>query len=186
MMTITQGFKRGDKHTKDFELWLVNRSAPTPSEKSIVEDVPFMQGVYDFSTILGERVYQNRPLSFEFEYLQQSYEKRKVDQTVLENWLMRDGYTPLYDDHAEGYFYMAKCTSVDIDDSSGGLTIKIDFDAYPFKKAIREEGNDIWDVFNFTLDVSQPIEYTVDSILPITLWNVGLVGVSPVITEPTE
>lgn len=178
---IVEGFKRGDKHTKDFGMWLVSRSAPTPEEKTAIESVPFMQGIYDFSMILGERTYENRSLAYVFEILERDYQRRKVNQTVLENWLMKDGYAPLYDDHAPGYYYLAKCTSVDVEDSTGGLTVNIEFEAYPFKISVLEEGHDIWDEFNFELDVSQPNEYTVNGSLSINLINMGAAGVSPTI-----
>lgn len=182
MGTITEGFKRGNIHTKEFGMWLVSRSAPTPDEKTITESVPFMHGVYDFSMILGERIYENRIISYQFEIIDMNYQQRKLIQTKLENWLMKDGFAPLYDDHAPGYYYLAKCTGVDVEDTSGGLTVNVEFEAYPFKISILEEGHDIWDDFNFELDVSQPVEYQVNGTLNINLLNAGSCSVVPTIT----
>src|SRR5690625_558150 len=84
------GFTRSGIHTSEYGMWLVNRQAPTPSEKQIIESVPFMQGVYDFSNILGERVYENRSLTYVFEIKQQDYERRKINQTAIENWLKKE------------------------------------------------------------------------------------------------
>lgn len=182
MGIITEGFKRGNIHTKEFGVWLVSRSAPTPDEKTITESVPFMHGVYDFSMILGERIYENRIISYQFEIIDMNYQQRKLIQTKLENWLMKDGFAPLYDDHAPGYYYLAKCTGVDVEDTSGGLTVNVEFEAYPFKISILEEGHDIWDDFNFELDVSQPVEYQVNGTLNINLLNAGSCSVVPTIT----
>ncbi|MED4083866.1 phage tail protein [Halalkalibacterium halodurans] len=176
---IREGFRRSGRHTRDFNMWLVDRSAPTPDEKEILESVPFMQGEYDFSTILGERVYSNRTLSYVFEILDRDYTHRKTIQTAVENWLMKDGMAPLYDDHAEFYYYMAKCTSVDTEDSSGGLTVNIQFTAYPFKIGEFEEGNDYWDTFNFELDTTQPNQYQISGSQTITVYNTGSTGISP-------
>lgn len=181
MGTITEGFKRGNIHTKEFGMWLVSRSAPTPEEKTITESVPFIHGVYDFSMMLGERIYENRIISYQFEIIDMNYQQRKLIQTKLENWLMKDGFAPLYDDHAPGYYYLAKCTGVDVEDTSGGLTVNVEFEAYPFKISILEEGHDIWDDFNFELDVAQPNEYQVNGNLSINLLNVGSTGVTPTI-----
>lgn len=181
MGTITEGFKRGNIHTKEFGMWLVSRSAPTPDEKTITESVPFMHGVYDFSMMLGERIYENRIISYQFEIIDMNYQQRKLIQTKLENWLMKDGFAPLHDDHAPGYYYLAKCTGVDVEDTSGGLTVSIEFEAYPFKISILEEGHDIWDDFNFELDVAQPNEYQVNGNLSINLLNVGSTSVTPTI-----
>lgn len=181
---IKEGFKYAGIHTKEYGMSLMSRSAPSPDEKTITEEVPFMHGIYDFSMILGEKFYRNRPLSFTFETYERNYEYRKVDETVLTNWLMKPGYSPLYDDHAEGYYWMAKCTGVTVnDDHAGGrLLITVNFDAYPFKKATLPEGHDIWDDFNFELDVAQPVEYTVNGSESINLLNVGSCSVVPTIT----
>lgn len=168
-----EGFKYNGKHTREYDMRLVERNAPTPTEKRITENLPFMQGEYDFSMILGGRVYNNRPLTFKFELLNRYYTNRKSIQTSIENWLMNSGYTPLYDDHAEGYRYIAKCIGVSVSDTYGGLTIDIEFDAYPFKISEIKEGNDLWDPFNFELDVAQVTEFAVNGTEEITLYNVG-------------
>lgn len=178
---IIEGFTRDGEHTSNRNMWLVERSAPTPPEKVIKENIPFMQGTHDFSMILGGRVYENRPLTYRFEIINQNYQNRKVIQTSLENWLMRSGYEPLYDDHAKGYYYIAKCTSVDVADSSGGLTVVIEFDAYPFKIGELQEGNDIWDTFNFELDVAQITKFEVNGSEEIVLYNVGQNNLVPTI-----
>lgn len=181
---IVEGFKFVGIHTKDYGMSLKERSAPTPEEKTITEDVPFMHGVYDFSMLLGERIYENRPLSYTFEVYDRNYEYRKVDEAALKNWLMKPGYSPLYDDFDIGYYWLAKCTGVDIEDDhkAGRLIINVSFDAYPFKKSELPEGHDIWDDFNFELDVSQPVEYQVNGTLNINLLNAGSCSVVPTIT----
>lgn len=176
------GFTRSGIHTSEYGMWLVNRQAPTPSEKQIIESVPFMQGVYDFSNILGERVYENRSLTYVFEIKQQDYERRKINQTAIENWLKKDGVAPLYDDHARGYYYMAKCTSVNTDDFYGGLRLTTTWDAYPFKISELPEGHDIWDEFNFELDVAIPSEIEVNGTETVNLYNIGMSSKSPKIT----
>ena len=138
-----EGFTRSGIHTSEYGMWLVERQAPSPSEKEVIESVPFMQGVYDFSNILGERVFNNRTLTYSFVIKEQDYEHRKIDQTAIENWLKKDGVAPLYDDHARGYYYMAKCTSVNTDDFYGGLGVTTTWDAYPFKISELPEGHDI-------------------------------------------
>lgn len=178
---IHEGFQRGNRHTRDFKMWLVDRKAPTPEEKSIVENLPFVQGEYDFSTILGGRIYNNRPLTYQFEILNRDYQSRKTIQTSLENWLMKGGYEFLYDTHDPGYYWIAKCMRVNTADTYGGLTVNIEFDAYPFKISGLAEGNDIWDTFNFELDVSQITEFAVNGSIDIALYNVGASNLTPTI-----
>jgi len=179
--TITEGISRNGIHTKEYNMWLIDRSAPTPDEKQITESLPFVQGHYDFSTILGGRVYENRPLSYKFEILNRDYQSRKVIQTSLENWLMKDGYERLNDDHEKGYYWIAKCTRVNTEDSYGGLTVDVEFDAYPFKISEEPEGSDIWDTFNFELDVAQVTKFTVNGSSNVMLYNVGSNNLTPTI-----
>src|SRR5690625_6301393 len=80
-----EGFTRSGIHTSEYGMWLENRQAPTPSEKEIIESVPFMQGVYDFSNILGERVFNNRLLTYSFVIKVQDYEYRKNIKTDINN-----------------------------------------------------------------------------------------------------
>lgn len=53
MLKIEEGFEFDGKHTKEYGMSLKERDAPTPSEKEIIEDVPFMQGHHDFSMFLA-------------------------------------------------------------------------------------------------------------------------------------
>ncbi len=183
---INEGFTRSGTHTKEYNMWLIERQAPTPQEKEIIESVPFMQGHYDFSMILGGRVYENRPLIYVFELLDRNYTSRKSIQTSIENWLMRGGHEPLYDDHAENYHYIAKCTSVDVADAYSGLTITIEFEAYPFKIGDLLEGNDIWDTFNFELDVAQITEFEISGTKSIVLYNAGNNMINPQIKASSD
>lgn len=176
-----EGFRLGKFHTTDYKMWLVERDAPTPSEKEILDSVPFMQGEYDFSTILGERVFDNRTISYTFEIMKRDYTSRKSVQTGIENWLMRGGITALYDDHARDYYYMVKCISVDTVDSYGGLRVNAVFSGYPFKINVLAEGNDIWDSFNFELDIAQTTAFNVNGEANVTLYNVGVPSLPPTI-----
>lgn len=175
-----EGFLFEGIHTEDFDLELMERDAPPPTEKEIIEEVPFMQGVHDFSMFLGERIFGNRPLTYKFKTQASDYQKMKTKKTVITNRLMKNGIKPLYDDFDKGYVYMAKCTGVDFTiKPTGYADVLITFTAYPFKKAELEEGNDIWDTFNFELDVFQEVEYTINGSETIILMNVGSTGVTP-------
>lgn len=183
MKKPVEGFSVNDFSTQDEGMVLISREAPTPAEKSIVDSVPFAQGVYDFSMMMGERIFENRSLSFVFYIYERNYNYRKVDQTYLENKLMRTGISPIYDTHDPGYYYLGKCVSVSVEDDHifGRLVISIEFDCYPFMIALQEEGNDDWDSFDFELDYSQDNSYYIPNgkTVNIELMNVGSAGVTP-------
>lgn len=175
----SEGFKFDGKHTSEYNLILLDRQADPPDEKEIIEEVPFMQGELDFSAILGQRVYKNRTLRFEMIIVNYSYERRKIIETSLTNWLMKPSHIKLYDDFNRHYYYMAKCESINYEDRYEGMTAVITFDAYPFMIGEYLEGNDIWDIFNFELDVAQLTEFDINGSKEITLFNQGSNMIAP-------
>lgn len=181
MQKIEEGFRFAEIHTNEYSMSLKDRDAPSPTEKEIIEDAPFMQGHHDFSMFLGERIFNNRSLTYRFEVYERNREYRKVDETVLKNWLMKRGIQPLYDDYDRNYYWMAKCTSVSVTDdhAAGRLIVDLVFDAYPFKRDTLEEGHDIWDEIIFDYDYFQPTEFDVSGSLAINLYNIGSNGVTP-------
>jgi phage-related protein len=185
---ITEKIEFGTFDSKNRKMYLISRTAPTPAKNDISESVPFMNGVYDFSRILGEDSYQNRPLTYVFHVYEGDKSNRKHNQTVIENELMRLGITEIHDTYDPNYYYLGKCVSVSTDDDHryGRLIITIEFDCYPFKVANEPEGNDIWDIFNFDLDYAQDTEYEVNGSRSITLYNAGIPSVVPEITVDGE
>lgn len=176
--------KFGNFNSLDYDMWLVDRTAPTPSEKEVVESVPYMQGVHDFSNLLGERVYNNRTISYTFHMEQKEVERRKLTQTSFENELMNQFNQRLYDTYTPRFYYRAKCIGVSTQDDHvyNRLIITMDFDAYPFKIDTLEEGHDIWDEFNFEIDYAQPVSFEVNGELEVTIVYGGSGSVAPTVT----
>ena len=187
-INITEGFIFNDFDTRKNGMYLIYRSAPTPSEKQKIESVPFAHGVYDFSNILGERIFDYRTISYTFHIHEYEYPRRKHIQTVLENKLMNAHVQRLEDTHDDNYYYLGKCVSVNVEDDHlfGRLIITVEFDCYPFKVSQTAEGSDIWDTFNFELDVMQDVDYQIDGTETITLINPGTPSVSPEVTASSE
>src|SRR5699024_11943405 len=63
MIEIKEQIEVNKFNSKRLGLYLLNRDAPTPEEKEIIEDLPYSQGVLDFSMIMGERMFDNRTLT---------------------------------------------------------------------------------------------------------------------------
>ena len=185
---IKEGITFNNFDTRENDMYLIDRSAPTPAEKEIIENVPFAHGVYDFSNILGERIFSNRTISYTFHIHEHDYDRRKHEQTVLENKLLGTHITRLEDSYDENYYYLGKCVSVNTTDDHvyNRLIVVIDFDCYPFKISKLPEGHDIWDEFNFELDISQEVQHTVNGTKEITLYNVGTPSAVPSIIASSE
>ncbi|EGH6519096.1 hypothetical protein IEZ77_002046 [Listeria monocytogenes] len=184
---ISEKIEFGDFNSQDEGLYLITRDAPTPAEKEVIDDVPFMQGVYDFSSMLGERVFQNRLISYEFQLFNVPYRERKIAEIKLKQKLMGLGNSALKDSHDIGFYWLGKCTSVTIEDDETyqNLKVTIAFDCYPFMISEKQEWDDVWDSVDFAFDIFQHMSFTVDGEKRVSLFNAGSASV-PVKVKSSE
>ncbi|MGK0551894.1 hypothetical protein ACSFB8_07385 [Enterococcus faecalis] len=138
---------------------VTSRSAPLPSEKLIVEDIPFSDGVEDYSQIMG-KFFQERELSYTLAKTNVNYEQRKQLEIQTKQLASPYNYMRLYDTHDRGYYWKAKLANMTfVDDGlSKTLTCQLSFKAKPYM--YRDDGgfNDRWNSFNFKKDVSQSLQ----------------------------
>ena len=183
-----EGVIIGDFDSRSEGLRLVDRSDFPPSQKEMKENIPFVHGEYDFSKILGEVFYSNRTVSYVFYQQYNPYSTRKVNKIYLQNKLLNKFNVRIYDTAKPGYYYRGKVSKIDVTDvhSKNRLEINLELDCYPFMISDLMEGHDIWDEFNFELDVAQPTEFDVRGNTEIILYNVGNTSVVPTIITDSE
>ncbi|PEO16806.1 phage tail protein [Bacillus wiedmannii] len=188
------GINFNGKHSYDdmgYTMPADGRDIGFPSKEKIVVKVPFSNVEYDFSEIYGSQTYTSRTLKYQFNVLRQGNftpHAMQIEKTKLINWLMNTGgRKKLYDDTIPGYYFLAEVESAaDFQDDWETGTMTVTFRAYPFMIAELYEGNDIWDGFNFDLDVAQTTNFTVNGMLQVVLLNVGASGVVPEITTSKQ
>lgn len=154
-----------------------------PNKRKILVTVPFSNFEYDFSEIYGDQVYEPRPLTYKFN-IYDEYKPGRISYMMKNipfiNWLMNSkGKQKLFDDNIPGYYFLAEVENIDIADNGTHGILTVDFKAYPFMIALLPEGNDIWDDFNFELDVAQNVDFDVSGSLFVTLINPGTPNVVP-------
>lgn len=154
-----------------------------PKKKKILVTVPFSNEEYDFSEIYGEQNYESRPLTYVFNIKGPNKIAMNVKKTKIINWLLNShGKQKLYDDAFPGYYFLAEIESdASFNENWHDGTLTVTFKAYPFMIAELQEGNDIWDTFNFELDVAQVTDFNVDGNADVTLYNVGTPSLTPTI-----
>src|SRR5699024_8600168 len=164
MMRIKDGITFGEFNSMNEGLLLTHREDTPPEEKVIKESLPFVQGDYDFSRILGEAIRENRLVRYEFFIKEYNHDKRKMLEIKYENMLLNQGMGRIYDTANLGYYFYGKCIEADVSIDSGWQQLKLTliFDCYPYMISDLQEGHDIWDEFNFELDVAQPVSYKMD------------------------
>jgi phage-related protein len=179
------GIKFNGKHSlKDMGFTMSERAIGSPAKNKITVSVPFSNTPLDFSEIYGSQTYTERPLTYTFNIVNThnlTPEAFMMARTRLENWLMNsNGKQRLYDETMPGYYFLAEMQdAADIQDDWETGTLTATFTAYPFKIADLPEGNDIWDNFNFELDVAQQVKFEVNGSLTINLINAGTPEITP-------
>lgn len=184
------GIKFNGKHSyidMGYTMPFEGRQIGFPDKEKILVKVPFSNLEYDFSELYGSQTYTQRTLTYVFNVLKRgnwTHQALEFEKTKLINWLMNSkGKQRLYDDYIPGYYFLAEVESKAdfVDDYETG-TLTVTFKAYPFMIAELPEGNDIWDSFNFELDVAQIVDFEVNGNIEVTLINAGVPDVIPEIT----
>ena len=168
-------------NSKNEKLYLIERNAPTPEEKEILKDIPFKQGVLDFSALLGSRVFKNREIEYVFMLFNTPYNQRKIVERNIKQKLMVHPRNKLYDTHDANYYWLGKCKSVEVENGErfNQLKVTITFDCYPYMFGRANYFDDYWDTFSFDDDVANYTKYLVNGSLNFQLFNAGSVAVKP-------
>jgi predicted phage tail component-like protein len=178
-----RGFSFNGVHNHDKGVVMHTKSIQPPPKKKIKESVPFMNGSYDFSTVLtnGEMIYEERQISIELGLPADSKEKLQMLYSETLEWLTDVGKSQLIFDDISDYYFMAEVVDAGSFEQTmefGKLTVT--FVADPFKSSIDYVGADVWDTFNFEEDEAQETEFDVMESGTITIYNPGR-SVSPTI-----
>lgn len=178
---ITEGFIFGDYDSAENGMFLMSRDAPTPDEKEIVESVPYMQGVYDYSSLEFDRYFNNREITYQVMLFERDYSNRKIPEQDIKRRLMPLGVKTIYDSHDRGYHWRGKCKSVTVDDDAdkGMLSCTVIFDCYPLAIVNNTEGSDIWDDVYFPRWVFQDTKFVVTGIREVSVYNIGSTSIIP-------
>ncbi|WP_277680233.1 phage tail domain-containing protein [Gracilibacillus dipsosauri] len=187
---IKLGITFDGRHSSDYDLRLVNRIIGNPNKIKTKERVPYSNEMYDFSAIYGGQEYEERTLTYTFNVKDYNKVDLELKKTAVINWVMQSNKKiMLVDDYIPGYYFMAEVEDgPDFSELRYNGRITINFTAYPFRISELEEGNDIWDTFNFLLDVAQITDFNVNGTINTTLYNAGVAALYPIIrsTAPME
>ncbi|OHY30936.1 hypothetical protein BI362_00935 [Streptococcus parauberis] len=181
MLEINELIQFKDFNSKDFNLYLLERDAPTPDEKEVIESIPFMQGELDFSMLLGERVFENREITYVFEVFNTPYSERKVLERTIKKLVMPHGKANLYDTHNGKFFWHGKCKSVKVEDDAqfDTLTVTLVFNCYPFLYSFYDYFDDYFDGFDLDTETAAFTKFPISGATEIEVLNTGSASVSP-------
>lgn len=184
MATVINEFiEMGRFNSVEAGYYVLEHDAPSPDEQEIIESIPFMQGVYDFSMLLGERVFDNRTVTIKlFRPLTMYDDRKRLEQQAKEE-LMLTGVQPIYDSWLDGCHWLGKCESVIAEDSqeNNSLTLTIVFNCYPFALKNAAGYSDEFDKDYFVDGVDQWTGFKVVGKRRILLINEGVNATSPTV-----
>ncbi len=164
----------------DLGLIVLDKKITTPTKTKIKENIPFMNGTYDFSDLYGGNCFSERTLEFTFKLKHNNRIGLEFIKTKIENWLMgTNTQVKLTEDDLPGYYYLAECESTDFEDFIRFGKLKATFTAYPFKICDYEEGDIAWDDFNFELDVLQDTLFNISGSKIVSIYNSSATNITP-------
>lgn len=181
-MIKVNGIIKNNKHSfYDFGLWIVNKEIGIPAKKRITTSIPYMNGEYDFSNLYGESFFEERPLKYVFEIVEDTKELLNIKKIKAINWLSSDGKEYIYDDAIPGFKFYAECIKTTFSENGTIGKLTVEFTAYPFKISKYNEGNIPWDDFNFELDCLQQTKFEVSGSKSINIINPSSKRIYPTI-----
>lgn len=185
MIEIVEYIAKGRFNSKEHGFYIIEHDAPSAEEVEIIEQIPFMQGQYDFSMLTGERIFSNRVVTVTFWRPNTPYEERKALEAQVKEELMLQGIDYIEDSWLRsGLRWYGKCKSVKPEDdaSTNSLTLTVEFDVYPFALRDNISYSDVFDEDFFTDDsVDNWTGYYIHGKRNILLINIGANASSPTI-----
>lgn len=180
---IKEYIQFGDFNSKDAGWYLQSRDAPTPDKKEIVEQIPYLQGILDFSDVLGEVFFDRREITYEFKLPNKDYPDRKLAERFIKSSMATKSESQLFDTHDKRYYWLGKIKSIKVTDVplKKHLIATIVFICYPFAFHVDNYFDDVWDTFDFENDFSNWTKWQINGQNEIFFINGGDTSVSPTV-----
>lgn len=172
----------GKSSYKDLGVIVTDFKPQPPEPKIIKQDVPFMNGSYDFSKLYGEVFYNERVISCKIQFKVRDKRLLYGKYSEVIEWLLGNNNSKLIYTGDSCMYYIASVTKAPTWDKFLKVgSLDFEFIAYPFKISTLQDGHDIWDDFNFEFDMVQDTKFIVDGTKNINLYNNSSIGINPTV-----
>lgn len=185
------GIRFNGRHSSELGLDVIDKQISFPGKNKVMISIPHSNYIYDFSEVYGTQNYTERTFSVTFNILNRSLwtkDSMYIQWTKVLDWLMKPSKKiPLYDDIMKDYYYLGEVqVKPDMDELKYRGKLTVVFQCYPFRIYELQEGNDIWDTFNFELDMAQLVKHDIKGSKSISLFNVGMSNLAPVVVASSQ
>ena len=126
----------GKNSKLDFDLYIASKDVPAPTRKTIVETVPYMSGVYDFSFHDGDvDEYEALTVKYSFDVIGNTKAELNEQKKILLNWIYSRGDQKLYDlTISKNEYYEVYHASPSWSENGLQGLLSVEFLCYPFRK----------------------------------------------------
>lgn len=180
MLTYDYGFYFNGHHSSEFGLKvLMSKQETLPAKRKVTVTVPYRPGIVDLSGVYGNAVFEERTVTYPCRIYVGTSDLYVMHTEIakLEKWLMNtNGKIKLIDDAMPDRYFMAEVQEAPtFTQNAVYVDFTIIFQCEPFK--YKEQFDDLWDTFNFDLDIAQDTHYEVTSDTPFKgdLINNGII-----------
>lgn len=136
---LSFGFEVNGKHSfRDFGLVISSKNIGLPSKKSVTQSIPFANGFFDFSNVLGYSCWDSRSLSYSFDLIADSSRDLEVLKSDIVNWLFNICDADIFDDDVVDFHFKGSLADFSWDDNDFGGSLAVSFICQPFKFANSE------------------------------------------------
>lgn len=180
MQACDYGFNFNGHHSSEFGLKvLMGKQEALPEKRKVTVTVPYRSGIVDLSGAYGNAVFEERTVTYPCRVYVGTTDlyAMHTELAKIEEWLMStNGKTKLYDDAMPDRYFMAEVQAAPAFTQNAVFAdLTVTFQCEPFK--YKEQFDDLWDSFNFDLDVAQETHYEVTAEAPFkgSLINSGII-----------
>jgi len=126
----------GKDSLHDFELYVFSRNiSPAPKVENYVT-VPGMHGSYDFSSIFGEVIYNDRSISYTFDIIADDISSLDKYRREVMDWLCNINNTRIIDTADPDHYWLGSYKPGTYSESGLQGQINVSFIVYPYAIAI--------------------------------------------------
>lgn len=140
--------------SSELDIYVSSCVTDIPFKNEIKGEVPYKNGRYNFSTVIGHSIYPERDLYYTFDIIGDDSKDVESTRRIIESWLMTPIESELYDSSIQGYHFRAECVNCSVisDEYGDACSLTAHFKAYPFKVSNELASEKDWDSFCFLTD----------------------------------
>ena len=133
---IKQLIANGKSSYNDFGIYIKERNPSVPTKRRNIKTIPGMHGFYDFSSLYGEVIYEDRTIEYKFDITGWDVEDLDNERRRVMDWILNIHNTKIIDEYSPNYYWLGSYSdgSWKEDAEQGLLTVK--FVVYPFAISI--------------------------------------------------